>query len=119
MATKKPVYVVIMLATLLPAASTALAENNVSAGGEPDMFARTVSDAVLDGQRGKALTPSAVLTAMGLDGTVQENLAQNTVNGRNVIAGAFSNASGLSTAIMNSGNNVLIQNATILLLDVH
>jgi hypothetical protein len=65
-------------------------------------------------QRGRA-----VLTFMDVDGNVQDNTAINNITGRNVItSGAFANASGLSTAIQNSGNNVLIQNATILQLDL-
>jgi hypothetical protein len=77
-------------------------------------FGRTVSHEVMSVQRGKAVT-----TLMDVDGSVQDNAAINNVTGRNVITnGAFSNASGLSTTIQNSGNNVLIQNATILQLDV-
>ena len=47
------------------------------------------------------------------------NAAVNNVTGMNMVTGSsFSNASGLSTVIQNSGSNVLIQNATILQLDV-
>jgi hypothetical protein len=78
------------------------------------VFGKTVSEEVMSAQRGKA-----VMTLMDVDGSVQDNAAINTVTGRNIITnGAFSNASGLSTTIQNSGNNVLIQNATILQLDV-
>jgi hypothetical protein len=74
----------------------------------------TVSTDVMSAQRGKA-----VLTIMDLDGSVAENAAMNNVTGRNVITGSsFTNSSGLTTTIQNSGNNVLIQNATILQLDV-
>ena len=49
-----------------------------------------------------------------LKGVVADNQASNLTTGMNVISdGAFSGASGLSTVIQNSGNNVLIQNATI------
>lgn len=51
---------------------------------------------------------------MKLSGTVGGNSAQNVVTGANIITdGAFSNAVGLPTVIQNSGANVLIQNATI------
>lgn len=51
---------------------------------------------------------------MGLSGTVGANTAVNVVTGANHITdGAFSNASGLPMVIQNSGANVLIQNATI------
>lgn len=108
------------LPLLLAFGPAAQAEVAQEADQEMAIFAGTVSDDMLADQRGKANIPTEVLTVMGLEGTVQENLAQNTVSGRNTITnGSFTNASGLSTAIMNSGNNVLIQNATILLLDVH
>jgi hypothetical protein len=81
------------------------------------VLSRTVPLGVLDNQRGRAQPD--VLVLMGLDGAVQDNIATHTNTGRNVITnGSFANSSGLSTAIMNSGNNVLIQNATILMLDV-
>jgi hypothetical protein len=77
-------------------------------------FQKTVPDGVMEAQRGRA-----VLTIMDVDGNVQDNAAINNITGRNVITnGAFTNASGLSTTIQNSGNNVLIQHATILQLDV-
>ena len=45
---------------------------------------------------------------------VANNSASNITTGTNVISeGAFSNSVGLPTVIQNSGNNVLIQNATI------
>ena len=75
---------------------------------------KTVPTDVMSAQRGKA-----VLTIMDLDGTVAENAAMNNVTGTNIITGgSFTNAGGLTTTIQNSGNNVLIQNATILQLDV-
>lgn len=51
---------------------------------------------------------------MKLNGTVGANVAQNVASGDNIIRdGAFANAAGLPTVIQNSGANVLIQNATI------
>lgn len=52
---------------------------------------------------------------MSLSGTVANNTAVNVATGMNTISnGSFSNASGLPVAIQNSGANVLIQNATII-----
>jgi hypothetical protein len=52
---------------------------------------------------------------MLLNGVVTENTTSHVVSGANTISsGAFSNASGLPVAIQNSGSNVLIQNATII-----
>lgn len=99
--------------TLLVISGTAVCADDNSLADQT-IFLKTVPSEVMDAQRGKA-----VLTIMDLDGTVQDNAAINTVTGRNVITnGAFSNVNGLSTTIQNSGNNVLIQNATILQLDV-
>lgn len=51
---------------------------------------------------------------MQLSGTVGRNSATNVTTGMNTInGGAFTNASGLPTVIQNTGANVLIQNATI------
>jgi hypothetical protein len=51
---------------------------------------------------------------MNLNGTVTNNSATKDVSGSNAIsASAFGGASGLSTVIQNSGNNVLIQNGVI------
>lgn len=51
---------------------------------------------------------------MTLNGTVASNTVDHVVNGANVIStGAFDGAMGLPMVIQNSGNGVLIQNATI------
>lgn len=49
-----------------------------------------------------------------VSGTVSNNQANQTYSGDNLVSGtAFSGSAGLPTVIQNSGNNVLIQNATI------
>ena len=96
----------------LACSSAARAEEN--GPGTDAVFGKTVPTEVMDMQRGKA-----VITTMDVDGTVSDNAALNNVTGSNfVTSGSFANASGMSTIIQNSGNNVLIQNATILQLDV-
>lgn len=73
---------------------------------------------------GPALDPSALDAYRGGDDSVENdvdihgevggNTAQNTISGNNTLSGdAFSNASGISTVIQNSGSNVLIQNGMI------
>ncbi|MBW8828522.1 MAG: hypothetical protein JF606_03635 [Burkholderiales bacterium] len=72
---------------------------------------------------GKPMAASALAAKRGgesvfndnqLKGVVANNNASNLTTGMNVISeGAFSGSSGLPTVIQNSGNNVLIQNATI------
>jgi hypothetical protein len=56
---------------------------------------------------------------MRLDGSVAANTAVNVVTGTNSIdAGSFANMAGIPVVILNSGANVLIQNATIINLQL-
>lgn len=49
-----------------------------------------------------------------VDGISSDNVATNTVSGNNILSpGAFADSSGISSVIQNSGNNVLIQNSTV------
>lgn len=53
------------------------------------------------------------------NGAVSNNSASNLTTGSNYVAeGSFAGASGFSTVVQNSGNNVLIQNATVINLKV-
>lgn len=53
------------------------------------------------------------------EGVVSNNQASNLTTGSNWITdGSLAGASGFSTVVQNSGNNVLIQNATIINLQV-
>ena len=55
-----------------------------------------------------------VIQQMTLDGTVSDNHADHVLTGDNVIStGSFVAAAGMPMVIQNTGNNVLIQNATI------
>ena len=64
----------------------------------------------LDGRRGG----TSAQNDMRLDGVVGSNHASNLVTGANTISsGSFAGSAGLPMVIQNSGNNVLIQNATI------
>lgn len=75
---------------------------------------------------GKLLDPSAlakqrggtdpgVLSDLKLNGVVSDNRASNLVTGNNAITdGALSGASGVPLVVQNTGNNVLIQSATII-----
>ncbi len=89
----------------------------VRAAPAPDLFAaEPVANEQLERLRGGADTVS---NDMNLSGTVANNTAVNVVSGMNTISnGSFSNASGLPVAIQNSGANVLIQNATIINVQV-
>lgn len=47
-------------------------------------------------------------------GISSDNVANNTVSGNNILSpGAFADSSGISSVIQNTGNNVVIQNSTV------
>ena len=74
------------------------------------LSAKPVAADVLAANRGGTQT----LNDMKLSGVVADNQAVNLATGSNTISeGAFANAAGLPLVVQNSGNNVLIQNATI------
>lgn len=71
----------------------------------------------LETQRGGADTK--VFNTNNLNGNVSENSATNVVTGNNVITGgSFNGTVGIPIVVQNSGNNVLIQNATIINLQM-
>lgn len=88
------------------------AESGPDISGDGGAFDAAVSDDQLAGQRGKALIPT---NTNNLDGAVYDNSASDLVTGYNLVSdGSLTNNAGLNTVIQNSGNNVLIQNAVIL-----
>jgi hypothetical protein len=69
---------------------------------------------LLESERGGAQT-TTIVESNTLHGTVTDNSASNLTTGQNVIGGgAFTNMQGLPMVIQNSGNNTLIQNTTIM-----
>lgn len=79
--------------------------------------AQPVDATTLANTRGGA---EVVSNEMTLRGVTANNSARNVTTGDNTIsAGSFANMSGLPTVIQNSGANVLIQNATILNLQMN
>ncbi|MGW8391985.1 hypothetical protein [Pseudoduganella sp. HUAS MS19] len=89
-----------------PGLQSALQAAPMAAGNE-----RPAQDERLAQMRGGSEAP---WSDMKLAGTVANNSAVNVVTGANIVTdGAFSNASGMPMVIQNSGANVLIQNATI------
>ena len=86
-----------------------LAEKAAGAGSEVQFGDRQLNSEGLADLRG-----GAVKNEQTLDGLVRYNQAYNLTTGGNLISeGAFAGTSGLATVIQNSGNNVLIQNSTI------
>lgn len=80
------------------------------------LAANLIDDATLATSRGGS---DSYLNQNNSTGTVQANVAENLTTGSNTISqSAFSNSSGIPIVIQNSGNNVLIQNSTILNLQL-
>ena len=97
--------------------------NAVEASAPPvaaSPFARkseSVDGDTLSQHRGGAV--DLLVNDQKLASTVQGNQASNLITGANVISeGAFAGTSGLPMVIQNSGNNVSIQNATVLNVSV-
>ena len=77
---------------------------------------KPVDSKVLARKRGAG---ADVLNDMKLKGVVADNRVVNATTGNNIISdGSFANTSGLPMVVQNTGNNVLIQNATIVNVQV-
>lgn len=88
------------------------------AAGKAAGSSKAADDAELDAARGGA-GASATLIDTRLAGQVSGNSANNVQTGWNVIdGGAFSNMTGIPIVVQNSGANVLIQNATVIQLQL-
>lgn len=86
------------------------AEAHVLALGKP------VASDQLAGQRGGF---EVVQNDLRLSGTVADNSAVNVASGHNLISeGSFAHSRGFPMVVQNSGSNVLIQNATVINLQV-
>ncbi len=92
------------------------AESTVSiTEGDTLMLEAALSEDDLAGNRGEGVAmDDMTLNEIDIDGSNHGNTVMNSVTGQNFIGnGAFNGASGMFDTIQNSGNNVLIQNATI------
>lgn len=81
----------------------------------------TLSDEELNTHRAKEDIELDQITINDQDqnGDVTDNIAIGNTNGDNLINGeAFSNSSGFLSTVQNTGNNVLIQNSTIINVSV-
>ena len=103
----------IILAAVVLASGSAWANEQ---DRQPDLLTHAVPDEALEKERGGE---SLRINLMDLQARLTDNVARDNVTGSNIVAdGAFNNASGLATVIQNTGNNVVIQNATILNLEM-
>jgi hypothetical protein len=83
-----------------------------TAGG----FGAAAEAARLDHTRGG---DGGIASDTRLSGTVTGNTATHVATGSNIIqSGSFANASGVPIVIQNTGANVLIQNATVINLQI-
>lgn len=74
----------------------------------------TVLSDELDNARGREGVNMTTLNNMNVRTTLSDNHATDNVNGYNVIdQGSFAQASGITSVIQNSGNNVVIQDSTM------
>ncbi|OOG56934.1 hypothetical protein B0E48_11000 [Rhodanobacter sp. C03] len=74
----------------------------------------SMGPSVAIGTLAKLTGGASVSEKMTLTGTVSNNHDDHVVTGLNDMSGnSFAGSAGLSTVIQNTGNNVLIQNATI------
>lgn len=77
-------------------------------------LAETVSADELEKARGREGFDITAINNMNVQATLTGNAANNNVTGMNIIDhGAFTEASGMFSVIQNSGNNVIIQDSTI------
>lgn len=106
------------LVLLLMASAPAGAEPGVDSGGDPgltDQGASFLGSAIADEQLDQLRGQRTVFNSNDVDGQLYNNEATSNVTGGNFVTdGSFAGMSGFSTVIQNSGNNVLIQNATVL-----
>lgn len=107
----------ILVASVFMIVSPARAEENILDEGQTPSFfenADIVENESLSEMRGAALG-AEVLGVSIFDATSTNNTITGQVSsGSNVISsGSFSGSQGLSSVIQNSGNNVIIQSATI------
>jgi hypothetical protein len=63
---------------------------------------------------------NAQLSDIGQNANLDHNVAESNITGNNTVSNdAFAGATGFATVIQNSGNNVIIQNATIVNYSAH
>jgi hypothetical protein len=78
-------------------------------------FVKGMGQSVATTDLAKLSGGTEVTNSMTLNGTVSNNTDANLTTGMNMIGGnSFDGSAGLPSVIQNTGNNVLIQNATII-----
>ncbi len=109
--------VTVLCMTCTLALASALHAETLEIGDDVMLEEGALSDDTLSGHRGEGSVDIDALTfnELDLDGSNHGNSVVNSVTGANFIGNsAFNGAVGMFDTIQNSGNNVLIQNATII-----
>ncbi len=102
------------VSSVLVASLVAFTVCSTALGAEPGPSTVAGFGVAIDSLTLDALRGGDVSNDLRNNGIVNDNHAENVNSGTNTLTGsAFSNASGISTVIQNSGSNVLIQNAMI------
>ena len=84
-----------------------------------DPVSSNTLDALSGGQDMQIDNIDMLVSNMNLKAQMEKNVLYSTSTGANTVSnGAFSNANGISTVIQNSGNQVIINNALILNLQI-
>jgi hypothetical protein len=95
-----------------------LTTNAAEAGELTDVGAPVSSDVLESLSGGQSMSIDSIdmlINNMNLDADMKDNLLYSATTGMNQVSnGAFANASGISTVVQNSGNQVIINNAFIL-----
>lgn len=104
-------FIVLLLTGSGPATADLSLDPGLSGQGVSIFGSAAIADEQLDQLRGQ----KTVFNSNDVDGQLYNNEAVSNVTGGNFVTdGSFAGMSGFSTVIQNSGNNVLIQNATVL-----
>lgn len=75
---------------------------------------KKASEDELEKARGREGFDITAINNMNVQAVLTGNTANNNITGGNIIgAGAFTNAGGMFSVIQNTGNNVIIQDSTI------
>jgi hypothetical protein len=101
-----PVVLFVLTTAVFSTATLAAGASNTDAA-----FGTAVPDADLANNRGGYTVQTST---NNLTATLGENQALSNLTGNNTVSsGAFTSTSGFATVVQNSGNNVIIQNSTI------
>jgi hypothetical protein len=107
----KLLFIVLLAMGIVPAGADQGVYPAVYDQDESMLGVAALADEQLDQLRGR----QTVFNSNDVDGQLYNNEAVSNVTGSNYVTdGSFAGMSGFSTVIQNSGNNVLIQNATVL-----